>query len=165
MVSRYATELCFKWSLLHLLFSLGSGTTRIHGDQNEDLRTFQREIKVYLHKHSTHTYQTFWKADTFVTVRLSFAHICLLFCHLADGRTDRLASKSNLFISVQIFEWMICLLSLSCLLCSALAGKNVFLMAATLRPETMYGQTNCWVQPDIKVKQQNPMIHVVTPPK
>jgi leucyl-tRNA synthetase len=27
------------------------------------------------------------------------------------------------------------------------AGK-VFLMAATLRPETMYGQTNCWVLPD-----------------
>lgn len=26
-------------------------------------------------------------------------------------------------------------------------GK-VFFMAATLRPETMYGQTNCWVLPD-----------------
>lgn len=24
------------------------------------------------------------------------------------------------------------------------------MVAATLRPETMYGQTNCWVQPDIK---------------
>ena len=24
----------------------------------------------------------------------------------------------------------------------------MFLMAATLRPETMYGQTNCWVLPD-----------------
>ena len=23
-------------------------------------------------------------------------------------------------------------------------------MAATLRPETMYGQTNCWVRPDMK---------------
>lgn len=23
-------------------------------------------------------------------------------------------------------------------------------MAATLRPETMYGQTNCWLHPDIK---------------
>ena len=32
---------------------------------------------------------------------------------------------------------------------SALAGReNVFLGAATLRPETMYGQTNCWVLPD-----------------
>jgi leucyl-tRNA synthetase len=25
------------------------------------------------------------------------------------------------------------------------AGKEVFLVAATLRPETMYGQTNCYV--------------------
>lgn len=30
-----------------------------------------------------------------------------------------------------------------------LAGK-VFMVAATLRPETMYGQTNCWVRPDMK---------------
>ncbi|XP_055960534.1 leucine--tRNA ligase, cytoplasmic-like [Mercurialis annua] len=29
-----------------------------------------------------------------------------------------------------------------------LEGKNVFLAAATLRPETMYGQTNVWVLPD-----------------
>lgn len=29
--------------------------------------------------------------------------------------------------------------------------KNpIFLVAATLRPETMYGQTNCWLHPDIK---------------
>ena len=25
----------------------------------------------------------------------------------------------------------------------------IYLVAATLRPETMYGQTNCWVHPDI----------------
>jgi len=29
------------------------------------------------------------------------------------------------------------------------AGKDVFFVAATLRPETMYGQTNCWISPDI----------------
>ncbi|KRZ18613.1 Leucine--tRNA ligase, cytoplasmic [Trichinella zimbabwensis] len=29
-------------------------------------------------------------------------------------------------------------------------GKSVYLVAATLRPETMYGQTNCWIGPDIK---------------
>ena len=29
-----------------------------------------------------------------------------------------------------------------------LAGRRVSLGAATLRPETMYGQTNCWVLPD-----------------
>ncbi|XP_041972979.1 leucine--tRNA ligase, cytoplasmic isoform X2 [Aricia agestis] len=28
--------------------------------------------------------------------------------------------------------------------------KIVSLVAATLRPETMYGQTNCWIHPDIK---------------
>ncbi|CAO2161754.1 unnamed protein product [Urochloa humidicola] len=32
----------------------------------------------------------------------------------------------------------------------ALEGKKVYLAAATLRPETMYGQTNCWVLPDGK---------------
>ena len=35
--------------------------------------------------------------------------------------------------------------------CSALSGKRVYLLAATLRPETMYGQTNCWIRPDMKV--------------
>ncbi|KMR03563.1 leucyl-trna cytoplasmic [Lasius niger] len=28
-------------------------------------------------------------------------------------------------------------------------NKSVYLVAATLKPETMYGQTNCWVHPDI----------------
>ncbi|CAN1235730.1 Leucine--tRNA ligase, cytoplasmic [Linum perenne] len=31
---------------------------------------------------------------------------------------------------------------------SPLEGKNVYLAAATLRPETMYGQTNAWVLPE-----------------
>lgn len=29
-------------------------------------------------------------------------------------------------------------------------GKKISLVAATLRPETMYGQTNCWVSPTIE---------------
>ncbi|XP_063989407.1 leucine--tRNA ligase, cytoplasmic [Diachasmimorpha longicaudata] len=33
---------------------------------------------------------------------------------------------------------------------ASLKGKKVFLVAATLRPETMYGQTNCWVHPDLR---------------
>ena len=41
--------------------------------------------------------------------------------------------------------------SLLLCVCSALSGKRVYLLAATLRPETMYGQTNCWVRPDMKV--------------
>lgn len=31
-----------------------------------------------------------------------------------------------------------------------LSGKQVYLVAGTLRPETMYGQTNCWVGPEIE---------------
>uniref|UniRef100_A0A3Q3X7W3 leucine--tRNA ligase n=1 Tax=Mola mola TaxID=94237 RepID=A0A3Q3X7W3_MOLML len=33
---------------------------------------------------------------------------------------------------------------------NGIKGKNIFLVAATLRPETMFGQTNCWVRPDMK---------------
>uniref|UniRef100_A0A915I6H1 leucine--tRNA ligase n=1 Tax=Romanomermis culicivorax TaxID=13658 RepID=A0A915I6H1_ROMCU len=29
------------------------------------------------------------------------------------------------------------------------SSRNVYLVAATLRPETMYGQTNCWLRPDM----------------
>merc|ERR1719391_956034 len=29
------------------------------------------------------------------------------------------------------------------------SGDGIYLVAATLRPETMYGQTNCWVRPDM----------------
>ncbi|XP_046853769.1 leucine--tRNA ligase, cytoplasmic-like [Xenia sp. Carnegie-2017] len=32
----------------------------------------------------------------------------------------------------------------------SLSGRDVYLVAATLRPETMYGQTNCFVRPDMK---------------
>ena len=32
----------------------------------------------------------------------------------------------------------------------ACTDKKVYLGAATLRPETMFGQTNCWVSPEIK---------------
>ena len=31
----------------------------------------------------------------------------------------------------------------------SLKGQAVYLVAATLRPETMYGQTNCWLHPDL----------------
>ena len=33
---------------------------------------------------------------------------------------------------------------------SCAKGRPVHLVAATLRPETMYGQTNCWVRPDME---------------
>jgi len=46
-----------------------------------------------------------------------------------------------------------------------LKGEKVFLVAATLRPETMYGQTNCWVRPDMKyvaVKLANKEVWIST---
>lgn len=33
---------------------------------------------------------------------------------------------------------------------SKLKGSHIFLVAATLRPETMFGQTNVWIRPDMK---------------
>ncbi|XP_075235373.1 leucyl-tRNA synthetase [Lycorma delicatula] len=33
---------------------------------------------------------------------------------------------------------------------SAFVEQPTYLVAATLRPETMYGQTNCWLRPDMK---------------
>ena len=33
--------------------------------------------------------------------------------------------------------------------CRFVGDKSVYLVAATLRPETMYGQTNCWLHPTI----------------
>ncbi|XP_072383569.1 leucine--tRNA ligase, cytoplasmic [Diabrotica undecimpunctata] len=49
---------------------------------------------------------------------------------------------------------------------SSLQNKPVFLVAATLRPETMYGQTNCWLRPDMKYigfETKNNEIFVCTP--
>ncbi|XP_076046408.1 leucyl-tRNA synthetase [Oratosquilla oratoria] len=48
---------------------------------------------------------------------------------------------------------------------ASLGTKNVSLVAATLRPETMYGQTNCWLGPDVKyiaVKSRNGEIYICT---
>ncbi len=43
----------------------------------------------------------------------------------------------------------------------SLEGKKVYLVAATLRPETMYGQTNCWLGPDITYIAFEVWIHCV----
>ena len=32
----------------------------------------------------------------------------------------------------------------------ACQGKDIYFVCATLRPETMYGQTNCWIRPDMQ---------------
>ena len=46
-------------------------------------------------------------------------------------------------------------------------GSDIYLVAATLRPETMYGQTNCWIRPDMdyvafKVCKQGSEVYVCT---
>lgn len=53
-----------------------------------------------------------------------------------------------LTIPIHCLTWSNQLLRLCCF--SALKGKKIFLVAATLRPETMFGQTNCWVRPDMR---------------
>ncbi|KAK3885670.1 hypothetical protein Pcinc_010127 [Petrolisthes cinctipes] len=48
---------------------------------------------------------------------------------------------------------------------ASLAPKVVFLIAATLRPETMHGQTNCWLGPDlnyITIEAKNGDVYVCT---
>lgn len=48
---------------------------------------------------------------------------------------------------------------------ASLAPKDVFLIAATLRPETVYGQTNCWLGPDVHyvaVEAKNGDVYVCT---
>jgi leucyl-tRNA synthetase len=48
------------------------------------------------------------------------------------------------------------------------AGKNTFLVAATLRPETVYGQTNLWVNPNteyLRVKVDNEFWIISKPAK
>jgi leucyl-tRNA synthetase len=44
-----------------------------------------------------------------------------------------------------------------------LAGRKVFLVAATLRPETMYGQTSCFVLPSgdyVAVEMKNDEVFI-----
>uniref|UniRef100_H2ZCU7 leucine--tRNA ligase n=1 Tax=Ciona savignyi TaxID=51511 RepID=H2ZCU7_CIOSA len=49
-------------------------------------------------------------------------------------------------------------------LCLFLAGQDIYLVAATLRPETMFGQTNCWIHPDIPyVAYKVRLLHVFLP--
>jgi len=50
--------------------------------------------------------------------------------------------QEYVLIKMEVLELPECL--------SNLKGKKVVLLAATLRPETMYGQTNCWVLPHEK---------------
>ncbi|KAI8988173.1 leucyl-tRNA synthetase [Mycotypha africana] len=52
-------------------------------------------------------------------------------------------------IKMKVLEWSKLAEEALSTYADALKGKNVYLVAATLRPETMYGQTNCYVGPDL----------------
>ncbi|KAG8897503.1 cytosolic leucyl tRNA synthetase, partial [Tulasnella sp. 417] len=50
-------------------------------------------------------------------------------------------------LKIEVTEWSP---EAAAVLKDVVAGKKVYLVAATLRPETMYGQTNCYVGTNIK---------------
>ncbi|KAI9363838.1 leucyl-tRNA synthetase [Pilaira anomala] len=53
-------------------------------------------------------------------------------------------------IKMKVLEWSKPAQDVLAQYSDALKGKTVYLVAATLRPETMYGQTNCFVGPELK---------------
>lgn len=53
-------------------------------------------------------------------------------------------------IKMKVLEWSKPAQDVLAQYADALKGKTVYLVAATLRPETMYGQTNCFVGPELK---------------
>lgn len=53
-------------------------------------------------------------------------------------------------IKMKVLEWSKAAQEALAAHADALKGKTVYLVAATLRPETMYGQTNCFVGPELK---------------
>ena len=67
-----------------------------------------------------------------------FILVCVFWCQL--NFTEICAYVQSAYCYISCFR--------------ALEDQEVFLVAATLRPETMYGQTNCWVHPDIEVTIQ-----------
>ncbi|ORZ16903.1 leucyl-tRNA synthetase [Absidia repens] len=52
-------------------------------------------------------------------------------------------------IKMKVLDWSNAAKSAIAPFDDALKGKNIYMVAATLRPETMYGQTNCFVGPGI----------------
>ncbi|KAA1070699.1 cytosolic leucyl tRNA synthetase [Puccinia graminis f. sp. tritici] len=59
---------------------------------------------------------------------------------------ERLGSQEYTCLKMKVLEWG----PQAGDLATKLGGKDVFFVAATLRPETMYGQTNCFVGPNIE---------------
>lgn len=69
--------------------------------------------------------------------------------YVTDCLPSNLCSSELLHQSQTVFCLSVNSSTLSSSACRSLKGQAVYLVAATLRPETMYGQTNCWLHPDI----------------
>ncbi|KAF7297088.1 hypothetical protein MIND_00941700 [Mycena indigotica] len=63
----------------------------------------------------------------------------------SDG--EGLGPQEYTAIKMEVVEWSE---AANLAVVEKLSGRKVFLVAATLRPETMYGQTNCFVGPSLK---------------
>ncbi|KAK7055247.1 hypothetical protein R3P38DRAFT_3385345 [Favolaschia claudopus] len=64
----------------------------------------------------------------------------------SDG--EALGPQEYTAVKMEVAEWGAAAQSAS--IPDKVGGRKIFLVAATLRPETMYGQTNCFVGPTIK---------------
>ena len=67
-----------------------------------------------------------------------FNLIYFVFANLFSLKFSKMLFLGKQLIYISIFPY-----------CSKLSDKDIYLVAATLRPETMYGQTNCWLHPDL----------------
>ncbi|KAH9442430.1 hypothetical protein Pst134EB_028682 [Puccinia striiformis f. sp. tritici] len=75
---------------------------------------------------------------------------------------ERLGSQEYTCLKMRVLEWGPQASQLE----KELVGKDVFFVAATLRPETMYGQTNCFVGPSIQYgifEMKDGSLYVCTP--
>jgi len=75
---------------------------------------------------------------------------------------ERLGSQEYTCLKMKVLEWG----PQAGDLATQLSGKDVFFVAATLRPETMYGQTNCFVGPNIQYgafQMKDGSLYICTP--
>ncbi|PLW40185.1 hypothetical protein PCASD_12297 [Puccinia coronata f. sp. avenae] len=75
---------------------------------------------------------------------------------------ERLGSQEYTCLKMRVLEWG----PQAGDLATKFSGKDVFFVAATLRPETMYGQTNCFVGPSIQYglfQMKDGSLYICTP--
>ena len=101
----------------------------------------QHVSSTYVTSYWKHRHLDFQLIKVRIIVTLNF---CLYF-YFFSPKVGHLKSMFSYWV---LWDWLIDFHFLWS--SSAVSSKTVYLVAATLRPETMYGQTNCWVRPDMK---------------